>query len=158
MGSLSQSKEEQIYFLVRMLFSISAIVLSMSLSVLAEGEVLETNRPRNARLFMVSSSSTTSTVSGTTAITTACGKRKRSLEAVEHMEDIVSSSVVESLDDVEGDTEVMSGESEPSQRDPRFLLYWMTTTSTSTLTSFTATTSIGTLECTPSSFTISACG
>merc|ERR1712073_55340 len=163
MGSLSQSKEEQIYFLVRMLFSISAIVLSMSLSVLAEGEVLETNRPRNARLFMVSSSSTTSTVStttycyvsGTTAITTACGKRKRSLEAVE---DIVSSSVVESLDDVEGDTEVMSGESEPSQRDPRFLLYWMTTTSTSTLTSFTATTSIGTLECTPSSFTISACG
>merc|ERR1711953_1302612 len=165
MGSLSQSKEEQIYFLVRMLFSISVIVLSMSLSVLAEGEVLETNRPRNARLFMVSSSSTTSVstttycyVSGTTAITTACGKRKRSLEAVEHMEDIVSSSVVESLDDVEGDTEVMSGESEPSQRDPRFLLYWMTTTSTSTLTSFTATTSIGTLECTPSSFTISACG
>merc|ERR1711953_696727 len=158
MGSLSQSKEEQIYFLVRMLFSISVIVLSMSLSVLAEGEVLETNRPRNARLFMVSSSSTTSTVSGTTSITTACGKRKRSLEAVEHMEDIVSSSVVESLDDVEGDTEVMSGESEPSQRDPRFLLYWMTTTSTSTLTSFTATTSIGTLECTPSSFTISACG
>merc|ERR1711936_1202115 len=145
MGSLSQSKEEQIYFLVRMLFSISVIVLSMSLSVLAEGEVLETNRPRNARLFMVSSSATT----------TACGKRKRSLEAVEHMEDIVSSSVVESLDDVEGDTEVMSGESEPSQRDPRFLLYWMTTTSTSTLTSFTATTSIGTLECTPSSFTIS---
>merc|ERR1711936_723894 len=132
MGSLSQSKEEQIYFLVRMLFSISVIVLSMSLSVLAEGEVLETNRPRNARLFMVSSSSTTSTVStttycyvsGTTAITTACGKRKRSLEAVEHMEDIVSSSVVESLDDVDGDTEVMSGESEPSQRDPRFLLYW----------------------------------
>merc|ERR1711936_691304 len=157
MGSLSQSKEEQIYFLVRMLFSISVIVLSMSLSVLAEGEVLETNRPRNARLFMVSSS-TYCYVSGTTAITTACGKRKRSLEAVEHMEDIVSSSVVESLDDVESDTELMSGESEPSQRDPRFLLYWMTTTSTSTLTSFTATTSIGTLECTPSSFTISACG
>ena len=50
---------------------------------------------------------------------------------------------ISSLDDVEGDTEVMSGESEPSQRDPRFLLYWMTTTSTSTLTSFTATTSIG---------------
>ena len=51
--------------------------------------------------------------------------------------------LISSLDDVEGDTEVMSGESEPSQRDPRFLLYWMTTTSTSTTTSFTATTSIG---------------
>ena len=50
---------------------------------------------------------------------------------------------ISSLDDVEGDTEVMSGESEPSQRDPRFLLYWMTTTATSTTTTFTATTSIG---------------
>ena len=81
---------------------------------------------------------------------------------------------ISSLDDVEGDTEVMSGESEPSQRDPRFLLYWMTTTSTSTLTSFTATTSIGkkndylinmmvnlcvgALSCTPTGFSISVCG
>merc|ERR1719293_114994 len=98
-----------------MLHSVPVILLSLLSFALTES--LPGEGVRHGKLFFVSSSSTTSTVStttycyvsGTAAITTTCGKRKRSLEAVEHMEDIVSSSVVESLDDVEGDTEVMSG-------------------------------------------------
>ncbi len=43
-------------------------------------------------------------------------------------------------------------------RKGKFLLYWKTTTLTSTSTSYTVTYSIGTLECTPSGFTLSACG
>ena len=40
--------------------------------------------------------------------------------------------------------DLISGESEPSSnRDAKFLLYWMTTTSTSTSTTYTATTSLG---------------
>ena len=43
-------------------------------------------------------------------------------------------------------------------RKGKFLLYWKTTTLTSTSTSYTVTYSLGTLECTPSGFTLSACG
>jgi hypothetical protein len=41
-------------------------------------------------------------------------------------------------------------------RDAKFLVYWATSTSTST--SYTATSTIATVECTPASFTISVCG
>jgi hypothetical protein len=41
-------------------------------------------------------------------------------------------------------------------REGKFLLYWMTTTSTST--TYTSTTSISSLACTPSGFAISKCG
>ena len=55
--------------------------------------------------------------------------------------------------------ELQSGEIDAgSARDPRFAMYWMTTTSTSYTTSFTATTSISKLDCTPSGFTMSECG
>ena len=47
---------------------------------------------------------------------------------------------------------------EEAGRDPRFLLYWMTTTLTSTSTSFTATTTVLSLTCTPSGFALSLCG
>merc|ERR1712228_582929 len=60
--------------------------------------------------------------------------------------------------DVKEDDLESSQTTESELRDPRFLLYWMTTTSTSTTTSYTATTTISALECTPSGFTMSACG
>ena len=61
--------------------------------------------------------------------------------------------------DVEEDDDLESSQNSPSElRDARFLLYWMTTTSTSTSTTYTATTSISALECTPSGFTMNACG
>ena len=106
-------------------------------------------------MFLVSSSTSISTIStstycyGTnTAVTAACGKRRK--RAIQYMEEEdVSPSKVHELE---------SGESDPATgRFPRFVMYWMTTTSTSYTTSFTATTTISKLECTPSGFTISAC-
>ena len=63
--------------------------------------------------------------------------------------------------DIEDDTEhedIISGMDEATSADERqgkFLLYWLTTTSTSTLTSFTATTTV-IVSCIPSG--INLCG
>lgn len=43
-------------------------------------------------------------------------------------------------------------------RDPRFLLYWATLTSTATTTSYSATLSLASLHCTPTGFPYSLCG
>ena len=49
----------------------------------------------------------------------------------------------------------LSGTKKEQAREGKLFLYWMTTTSTST--SYTATTTISSLRCTPSGFTISNC-
>ena len=46
-------------------------------------------------------------------------------------------------------------EEDPMKRKAKALLYWMTTTST--FTWYTSTSTIATIECTPSGFTISRC-
>ena len=56
--------------------------------------------------------------------------------------------------DDEDEVQVQEGIS----RVPRFLVYWMTTTSLSTLTSYTTTVTMASLLCTPSNFGISLCG
>lgn len=108
-------------------------------------------------MFLVSSSTSISTISTTTycyatnTVTAACGKRrKRAINYIEGMqEEDVSPSKVHELE---------ASETDPATaRDPRFVMYWMTTTSTSYTTTFTATTSITKLECTPSGFTMSEC-
>ena len=43
-------------------------------------------------------------------------------------------------------------------RAARFLRYWTTSTTTSTSTSYTATSILGTLECTPTNFIYNSCG
>ena len=67
-------------------------------------------------------------------------------------------SVTEDLDELvdREDTEVQSSQSD-RLREGRFLLYWATTTLTSTSTTYTGTSTIASLECTPPSFTISSC-
>ena len=57
-----------------------------------------------------------------------------------------------SVSDVES---TQKKDEQPRDREGKFLLYWMTTTSTST--TFTATTTVSSLACTPSGFTISNC-
>ena len=108
-------------------------------------------------MFLVSSSTSISTISTTTycyatnTVTTACGKRrKRAIDYTEGLEEEdVSPSKVHELE---------SSEIDPAaERFPRFVMYWMTTTSTSYTTTYTATTSITKLECTPSGFTMSEC-
>merc|ERR1712106_879594 len=116
---------------------------------------------RTPRLFLVSTSATTSTLSTNTvcfttgaAAATTCAKRKRSIvvEGAEGGELEISPS----RSDMENDSGVVG-----SQREGRLangLLYWITTTTTSTLTSFTSTITIATLECTPAGSTLSVCG
>ena len=72
------------------------------------------------------------------------------------MKNAIDCSVLEAEDD--GEVELSSGQSEAGLREGRFLLYWATTTSTSTTTTYTGTSTIASLECTPSSFTINSCG
>ena len=60
--------------------------------------------------------------------------------------------------DDEEDQLLESGQNDvDTERKGKFLLYWLTTTSTSTTTSFTSTTSIAGVECTPAGFTMSSC-
>ena len=105
---------------------------------------------RKPKLFFVSTSATTSTlqtasvcyISSKTALGTCAGRKRRTI----------------SLDGVE-----MEGKPQPSQanqevmsagntdkRDGRFLLYWNTTTSISTSTSFTTTLTMSSVQCTNS--------
>ena len=45
-----------------------------------------------------------------------------------------------------------------AERDAKFLVYWLTTTTVSTSYSYTATSSFASLTCTPSEFPFSQCG
>ena len=141
---------------------------------------------REPRLFYISSSTTTSTLSTrwphlphhfehplnftSTSTTTpstvcfksgtalaTCAKKKRKRDIMEGAEEesrvrILPSTMeaeVESLEEVESSLE--------EGRDPKFLLYWATLTSTATSTSYTATQTIYSLECTPTGFGTSLC-
>ena len=63
---------------------------------------------------------------------------------------------------MEGEDEDDAIESSQNKANPdrqgKFLLYWMTTTLTSTTTSYTATSTLASLECTPTSWSLSQCG
>jgi len=133
------------------------------------------NAERKAKLFFISTSSTTSTVSTSTYCYTAganaaCGRKKRALEYIEDRPVEIENMVIPSPSATKWDEDdILSEELDQNEalvdsgmndaaRKGKFLLYWKTTTLTSTSTSYTVTYSIGTLECTPSGFTLSACG
>ena len=126
-------------------------------------------RTRQPKLFFVSSSSTTSSVSTSTVcfLSTssglkACGKRKKRSMVVDGFSGDAGKIMPQTSFDAESDSDpkVESGaeESTTSDRDGRFLLYWLTTTSTSTTTIYTGTSTLATLQCTPGGYTLSACG
>merc|ERR1711879_1135887 len=136
---------ERMQFSTRM-NSISLFIVLFGLAACAAGDEVA----RKPKLFYVSTSATTSTLntasvcyvtSGT--ITTACtGRRRRSvnIEAVP-LADVKPSHLSQ---------EVQSSEKEmKNNREGRFLLYWITTTSISTST--TVTVSISAATCTPAS-------
>merc|ERR1711868_278730 len=105
---------------------------------------------RDPKLFFVSTSSTTSTLTTAstcysqsgTAATCGTGRRRRSLitdGALKDDEKLITASRLEpSINEPEA----------KSQREGKFLLYWLTTTTTSTSTTFSATNTI-TIQCTP---------
>merc|ERR1712126_670225 len=121
-----------------------------------------TSGVRNPKLFLVSSTtvtlSTTTLCYSSSTAAAACGKRKkRALVIASAAGDIAVTKSGASDSSYEADTEVTNGKNDEADvsREGKFLLYWMTTTSTST--SYTATTTISALACTPSGFTISKC-
>ena len=108
---------------------------------------------RKPKLFFVSTSATTSTLQTlsicyvSSATPAACTGRKRRSISLEPAES-------KSLDGMESEGAVqpstINREVDGGQdREGRFLLYWITTTSISTSTSFTTTYSISSIACTP---------
>merc|ERR1711981_244281 len=95
---------------------------------------------RNPRLFYVSSSTSTSyvtTVCFIAAATGACKRKRRNLVA----------------DELESQ---LDGEEESVERNAKMMLYWVTTTTTTT--SYTATSTLATLQCVPGGWEMNACG
>lgn len=125
----------------------NTIILLSSLAIAA---VASDDLLRKPKLFYVSTSATTSTLStysvcyqSTGGAPVACaGKRKRRTIDSDGM--TISGSSVES-----SATKSLSDEGVEGGRDGRFLLYWITTTSISTSTSFTTTLTISSVGCTP---------
>merc|ERR1719412_3038402 len=105
---------------------------------------------RQSRLFYVTTQSTTSTlttltycfVSSTTTLMT-CGRRKRDLGPIGEDVEINPHRVDEASD------LMPSEKTEPNERQGKFALYWLTTTSTSTSTAFSTTSTVASLTCTP---------
>ena len=104
---------------------------------------------RKPRLFLVSTSSTTLTVStaevcyiaATNAAFTECNRKKRrSIPRVEDMEDKIGDQLR---------TELEYNRESDIGRVGRFFLYWITTTSISTTTTYTKTYKVSTPGCTP---------
>ena len=114
---------------------------------------------RQPKLFFVSTSATTTTLqtasvcySTSGAPTAACtGRRKRSI----NIDGVPLADVKPS----QLNQEVQSSQDAKLDREGRFLLYWITTTSISTSTSFTTTISIsGKIVCTASGSAVNICG
>merc|ERR1711860_416853 len=116
---------------------------------------------RQGRLFLVTSTTTTSTLTTsslcyTSNVAAVCtGKRKE-----RHLvEDPITGAAneIEVSRPVRSDRsskamDIESSDEVGSVRKPRFFLYWMTTTSTSTSTSYSSTVTFGLLTCTPSNY------
>merc|ERR1712088_906421 len=106
----------------------SAVLLSVLIAVAAS----EDNVVRKPKLFFVSTSATTSTLQTAsicylsfTTLTTCAGRKKR---AIEMASDVASLELEPSQK--QGDAPAID-----DSRDGRFLLYWITTTSISTVSS-----------------------
>ena len=70
---------------------------------------------------------------------------------------ISRTEVLDDKEKLENDDELESSQTE-AERQGKFLLYWRTTSLTSTTTTFTSTSTIASLECTPSNFAVRSCG
>ncbi|XP_023343088.1 uncharacterized protein LOC111712643 [Eurytemora carolleeae] len=146
------------------------LVLAFATLISAEDDLPQPRVDRQGRLFLVSSSTTTTTLStnsicyATTAlgITTCAGRKKRQLieDPISHIKSEIEltkpTRVYRQPDDfaLDSSADLESG----SNRKPKFFLYWMTTTSTSTTTTFTTTQTLSSINCTPNNFIYSLCG
>merc|ERR1712115_101345 len=154
--------------MVSLLILLSCVLVSVSAVELEDIADVTHGRSREPKLFFVSSSSTTSSLSTSTVCFKAtatgavtCGKRKKRSMAVNGISEADGEIQPQRSFDAEdnSDPKVESGAEDPttSDRDGRFLLYWLTTTSTSTTTIYTGTSTIASLDCTPSGYTVKEC-
>ena len=155
------------------LIAITLAIAALAASVCGEeGASAPVSGKRQPKLFYISSSTTTSTIStstvcfksGTALATCSKKKRKRDImsELVEDASESIKPSRNSRMDEEEELEEAVdlleaAEKQTENHRDPKFLLYWATLTSTSTSTSYTATVTIHSLECTPSGFGTSLC-
>merc|ERR1711983_454715 len=114
---------------------------------------------RNKRLFFVSTTSSTSTLVtdftcfiSTAALLTCKKRRKRS-----YLEDSIGESLegeainparIQPQDEIDT-VETGFNEADAKQREGKFLLYWLTTTSVLTTTTYTETRTLASIACTP---------
>merc|ERR1719350_800472 len=133
---------------------------------------IEPTQSRAPKLFYVTTQSSTTTlttnsicwVSSNTALTVACGRKKRAIsyDPIDDSNDGIAPSKFTKVDpaidelaeiDVEGSKNKVD-----ASREGKFLVYWMTTTSITTLTSYSATRTVASLICTPSNYGFAQCG
>merc|ERR1711937_21003 len=136
-------------------------ILSLSTSLGTQEQGLVSREPR---LFYVSTSSSTTTIStitvcfSTTSVAslTACKKKRRRSILDESIPGADTQNISPQRTELQdtGDFEIEPPE---GQRDPKFLLYWITTTTTSTTTMYTQTSTVQSIVCTPTGF-FSSCG
>merc|ERR1719350_104630 len=131
----------------------------------AEAEVKVTREPR---LFYVSTTSSTTTLFTQTVCymssnvaPVACGKRKKRFADFDLQLPLgsIEPSRQSSFEGEEESAPVIDASKDlDTKREPKFLVYWLTTTSLSTMTSFTRTLTFASLICTPSGYTNVECG
>merc|ERR1711881_106819 len=127
--------------------AVSLLVVLFAVAASAEEEVA-----RKPKLFFVSTSATTTTLQtlsvcfvSSNAISTCTGRKRRAInmDGGLSLEDAASVELEPSQREQDASAPAIDG-----SRDGRFLLYWITTTSISTSTSFTTTYSVSSALCT----------
>merc|ERR1711923_231573 len=154
------------------LFLLCCLACASALELEDIADVKRANaRTRDPKLFFVSSSSTTSSITTVTtcfasftAAPVACKKRRKRSIFMDQNDEEVSGMIEPSYsigedEEEEFDSKIESGAEDAAvaQRDGRFLLYRLTTTSTSTTTIYTGTSTVASITCTPSGFSYSLC-
>jgi hypothetical protein len=151
------------------------VLLALLLSgCLVSGQEAEEGALRQPKLFYVSTSTTTSTVNTMTlcyheSLTIQsmyqCRKRKKrqvlkKRQATDLLEgEIISPTNLAGQENVERQVvEVEEVEEGRREGEGRFLNYWMTTTTTATSFSYTVTSKLGSVVCTPEGFSYLLCG
>merc|ERR1711894_50959 len=128
---------------------------------------------RSKRLFFVSATSSTSTlITGFTcyisaaALVTRKKRRKRSYledsideQPQSSVEEAINPARIQSLTDSDESAYIEAGmkEADAKQRQGKFLIYWLTTTSVIMETSYSNTQTLASIQCTPSSYVMSNC-
>merc|ERR1712227_689398 len=138
---------ERTRFNSKMMNAVSLLLVLFAVAASAEDEVA-----RKPKLFFVSTSATTSTLQtlsicyvSSNAISACTGRKRRAIniDGGSSLTDTASVELEPSQREQEASAPAIDG-----SRDGRFLLYWITTTSISTSTSFTTTFSVSSALCT----------